>query len=76
MALVGLAFIGLLVGLIGGFILAKRAQQWCPGCGITITAAHCPRPISTKPSSAIRHPTQQEAQPRIMPSASTSMPMG
>lgn len=41
------AFAGLLTGLLAGFCLVKRTQQWCPGCGAPITSEHCPHPIDS-----------------------------
>lgn len=31
-----------LVGLVVGFVIGKRATQWCPICGLTLSISHCP----------------------------------
>ena len=40
--------LALLVGFVAGFVLFKRSQRWCPGCGATITPAHCPDLMSAE----------------------------
>jgi hypothetical protein len=29
-------------GLVSGFVLVRRSEKWCPGCGVAITVEHCP----------------------------------
>lgn len=37
-----------LLGLLGGFVLAKRASTWCPGCGERAVAAAGREPDDTR----------------------------
>lgn len=37
----------LLVGFAAGFVVFKRSQRWCLGCGSLITRAHCPHQHTT-----------------------------
>jgi hypothetical protein len=42
MGYVAVAAVALLLGLVAGFALRKRANEWCPTCGWPLTAGHCP----------------------------------
>ena len=47
--------VGLLVGVLGGFALAKKAGQWCPACGVTLTPAHCPHvTVDSRPERIVK----------------------
>lgn len=49
----------LLVGFAAGFALFRRAQRWCPGCGMPISQAHCPLdPRSWEPGQVPASQTQ------------------
>jgi len=43
---------GLFLGVVGGFAVRERARRWCPGCGVTLTAEHCPHPIAARKNGA------------------------
>jgi hypothetical protein len=49
----------LLVGFAAGFALFRRAQRWCPGCGATISAAHCPHAEASREPASVRTSRQQ-----------------
>lgn len=59
--LVGIAVCAaLLVGFAAGFALFRRAQRWCPGCGMPISQAHCP--LDSRPWEAGQvHASQAQA---------------
>lgn len=62
MVLVLVGGVGLITGLAGGFIVAKRAQWWCPDCGARLGCTQC----SARPSPTVRRKPprtyRQEAQ--------------
>ncbi len=49
----------LLVGFAAGFALFRRAQRWCPGCGATISPAHCPHAGTSREAASVPSSQQQ-----------------
>ncbi len=51
----------LLLGLIAGFALRKRTNEWCPACGCLLSAAHCPNAAAaTARQGAAQHSDSRE----------------
>ncbi len=42
MGYLAVAVVAMLLGLVAGFTLRKRTNEWCPACGCLLSAAHCP----------------------------------